>query len=129
LLLSGEPGVGKSRLSAALEDRLQAEPHFLLRYSCSSHYQDSAFYPIIAQLERAAGFGRADTPDTRLDRLEALIAAGAPADEDVALLAGLLSLPGSGHIRRSIWIRDVEERRPSKHYCGSSRILPNGSRC
>ena len=97
LLLSGEPGVGKSRLSAALEDRLQAEPHFLLRYSCSSHYQDSAFYPIIAQLERAAGFGRADTPDTRLDRLEALIAAGAPADEDVALLAGLLSLPGSGH--------------------------------
>ena len=75
LLLSGEPGVGKSRLSAALEARLEAEPHPPLRYFCSPHHQDSAFYPIIAQLERAAGFERADTPDARLDKLEALSAA------------------------------------------------------
>jgi hypothetical protein len=95
VLLSGEPGVGKSRLSAALEDRLRAEPHFRLRYFCSPHHQDSALYPIIGQLERAAGFERDDDPETRFEKLETLIAAASAVREDVALLAGLLSLPGA----------------------------------
>jgi DNA-binding winged helix-turn-helix (wHTH) protein/predicted ATPase len=95
VLLSGEPGVGKSRLSAALEDRLLAEPHFPLRYFCSPHHQDSALYPIIGQLERAAGFERDDDPETRFEKLETLIAAASPEREDAALLADLLSLPGA----------------------------------
>src|SRR5439155_26255585 len=73
-LISAEPGIGKSRLIAAVEDeRLQAEPPYTrLRYFCSPHHTDSALYPIVTQLERASAFAREDTPDTRLDKLEAL---------------------------------------------------------
>ncbi len=91
VLLSGEPGIGKSRLTVALQERLQNEPHTRLRYFCSPHHQDSALHPTIAQLERAAGFERDDTPERKLDKLAALLA---PASrEDGALLAELLSLP------------------------------------
>ena len=91
VLLSGEPGIGKSRLTVALQERLQNEPHTRLRYFCSPHHRDSALHPTIAQLERAAGFERDDTPDRKLDKLAALLA---PASrEDGALLAELLSLP------------------------------------
>ena len=65
VLLSGEPGIGKSRLTAALQERIADEPHTRLRYFCSPHHQDSALHPIIAQLERAAGFERDDTPETQ----------------------------------------------------------------
>ena len=56
VLISAEPGVGKSRLAEALAERIAAEPHIRLRYFCSPHHQDSALYPVIAQMERAAGF-------------------------------------------------------------------------
>ena len=56
VLVSGEPGIGKSRLTAALSERIEADPHTRLRYFCSPHHQDSALYPFIVQLERAAGF-------------------------------------------------------------------------
>src|SRR6202011_4686279 len=95
VLVSGEPGIGKSRIAAALEERLHAEPHLRLRYFCSPYRQDSALFPFIEQLGRAAGFARDDTPATKLDKLEALLARTAPPDEDVALLADLLSLPAS----------------------------------
>jgi len=94
-LLSGEPGVGKSRLAAALEERLGEEPHHRLRYFCSPHHQNSALYPIIAQLERAAGFERNDVPELKLEKLEGLLAALSPIEEDIALFADLLSLAGS----------------------------------
>ena len=55
VLISGEPGIGKSRITAALAERLHAEPHIRLRYFCSPYHQDSALYPFIDQLERAAG--------------------------------------------------------------------------
>ena len=93
VLLSGEPGVGKSRLLAAVQERLADEPHARLRYFCSPHRQDSALHPVIAQLERAAGFARGDPPEARLAKLEALLAPTSPPAEDVALLAELLSLP------------------------------------
>jgi class 3 adenylate cyclase/predicted ATPase len=93
VLLSAEPGVGKSRLVAALQERLQGEPHIRLRYFCSPRHQDSALYPFISQLERAAGFEREETPDTRLDRLEALLHTTSTPPDDVPLLAELLSLP------------------------------------
>src|SRR5271166_5933712 len=95
VLISGEPGIGKSRLAAALSGHIESEPHTRLRYFCSPHHQDSALYPFIAQLERAAGFARDDTAEARLGKLRALLAPGAPDDDDFALLSELLSLPSS----------------------------------
>src|SRR5262249_8870564 len=60
VLLSGEPGIGKSRLTVALRERLEGEPHARLRYFCSPHHQDSALHPFIAQLERATDFAHND---------------------------------------------------------------------
>ncbi len=94
VLISGEPGIGKSRIAATLVERLSAEPHTRLRYFCSPHHQDSALYPSIAQLERAAGFRREDTAEQRLAKLEAVLALGTnDLSEAVPLLADLLSIP------------------------------------
>jgi TolB-like protein/class 3 adenylate cyclase len=94
-LVSGEAGIGKSRIAAELEERLGADPHFRLRYFCSPYHQDSALFPFVDQLGHAAGFARDDMPAAKLEKLEALLALAAPPDEDVALLADLLSLPAS----------------------------------
>ena len=95
VLVSGEAGIGKSRITAAFEERLHAEPHLRLRYFCSPYHQDSALFPVIDQLGRAAGFARDDPPASKLEKLEALLARAAPPDEDVAFLADLMSLPAS----------------------------------
>ncbi len=87
VLISGEPGIGKSRITAALEERLHAEPHLRLRYFCSPYHQDSALFPFIDQLGRASEFARDDTAVVKLEKLEALLALAAPPQEDVALLA------------------------------------------
>jgi predicted ATPase len=94
VLVCGEPGIGKSRLAHALFEQLSIEPHSRLRLFCSPYHRDSALYPTITQLERAAGFQRDDTTEERLDKLEALLGqavndAGAAAP----MLAALLSLP------------------------------------
>jgi class 3 adenylate cyclase/predicted ATPase len=96
VLLSGEPGIGKSRLTAALMERLAVEPHTRLRYFCAPQYTDSALYPFIGQLERAAGFARDDPTYVRLDKLDALFAPSSPSAEDAALVAEMLSLPNDG---------------------------------
>ncbi len=95
VLISGEPGIGKSRLTAALSEHIGTDPHTRLRYFCSPHHQDSALHPFIAQLERAAGFARDDTVEAKLGKQRALLAAGAEDDDDFALLSELLSLPSS----------------------------------
>jgi predicted ATPase/class 3 adenylate cyclase len=95
VLISGEPGIGKSRLTAALAESLHDEPHLRLRYFCSPYYQDSALYPFIDQLGRAAGFTPDDSPAERLQKLEGLLSRAAPPDEGAALIADLLSLPAS----------------------------------
>jgi class 3 adenylate cyclase len=95
VLISGEPGIGKSRITAELEGRLRAEPHIGLRYFCSPYCRDSALYPFIDQLWHAAEFARDDPPEAKLERLEGVLARAAPPDEDVAFLADLLSLPAS----------------------------------
>ena len=96
VLLSGEPGIGKSRLIAALSERLATEPHTRLRYFCSPQHTDSALYPIINQLERAAGFTHDDSAATKLDKLDALLARSFTPATDAALFAELLSLPSDG---------------------------------
>jgi class 3 adenylate cyclase len=95
VLVSGEPGLGKSRITAALAERLQAEPYLRLRYFCSPYHQDSALFPFIDQLGRAAGFAGDDPPAAKLEKLEALLALAAPPEDDVALLADLMTLPAS----------------------------------
>jgi class 3 adenylate cyclase/predicted ATPase len=97
VLLTGEPGIGKSRLTAALQERLQSQPHVRIRYFCSPQHTDSALYPIINQLERAARFERGDAPAQKLLKLQTLLAPIVPKQAaEVALLADLLSVPGNG---------------------------------
>jgi class 3 adenylate cyclase/predicted ATPase/tRNA A37 threonylcarbamoyladenosine biosynthesis protein TsaE len=96
VLLSGEAGIGKSRLTAALLERLATEPHTRLRYFCSPQHTDSAFYPIISQLERAARLAHDDTAQAKLDKLDTLLAKSFTSPQDVALLAEMLSLPNDG---------------------------------
>jgi class 3 adenylate cyclase/predicted ATPase len=93
ILFSGEAGIGKSRLTVALRNLLDTEPYTDLHYFCSPHHQDSALFPIINLLERAAGFGREDTPGVKLDKLEALMTETSASKADIALLADLLLLP------------------------------------
>jgi class 3 adenylate cyclase/tetratricopeptide (TPR) repeat protein len=94
VLISGEPGIGKSRLAAALADHIASEPHTRLRYQCSPYHTNSTLHPFITQLERAAGFKADDTSEQRLGKLEALLAMGASRIEGVApLFAALLSIP------------------------------------
>ena len=96
VLLSGEAGIGKSRLTAALLERLATEPHTRLRYFCSAQHTDSAFYPIIGQMERAAGVAHDDTPQAKLDKLDAVLAQTSTSIQDAALFAEMLSLPNDG---------------------------------
>ena len=96
VLLSGEAGIGKSRLIVALLERLAAEPHTRLRYFCSPQHTDSAFFPIISQMERAAGFAHDDTAQAKLDKLDAVLAETSTSVQQAALFAEMLSLPNDG---------------------------------
>jgi class 3 adenylate cyclase/predicted ATPase len=96
VLISGEAGIGKSRLIADLLERLAGESHTRLRYFCSPQHTDSAFYPIIGQMERAAGLAHDDMPQTKLDKFDAMLAQTSTSIQDAALLAEMLSLPNDG---------------------------------
>ncbi|MGC2833144.1 MAG: adenylate/guanylate cyclase domain-containing protein, partial [Methylocella sp.] len=96
VLLSGEAGIGKSRLTAALLERLAGEPHTRLRYFCSPQHTDSALYPIISQMERAAGFTYDDNAQAKLDKLDVVLAQTSTSIENAALFAEMLSLPNDG---------------------------------
>src|SRR5436309_1558842 len=100
VVLTGDPGIGKSHIALALQERLQAESHINLRYFCSAHHTNSALFPFVGQLERAARFKRRDSPAAKLAKLETLFVQS-PVDGDptVALLATLLSLPPSDRYR------------------------------
>ena len=94
--LNGEPGIGKSRLTSALLERVVGEPHKRLRYFCSPQHTDSALFPIIRQMERAAKFAYDDSPQEKLDKLDALLARTSTSVEDATLLADMLSLANDG---------------------------------
>ena len=93
VMLAGEPGIGKSHIAFALDEQLQSELHVTLRYFCSAHHTNSALFPFISQLERAAAFQRSDTPAEKLSKLDALLAQSTHNAEHVAVLAHLLALP------------------------------------
>src|SRR5262249_30065364 len=99
IVLTGEPGIGKSHIALALGERLQSEPHITLRYFCSAHHTNSALFPLIGQVERAAGFERGDSPTQKLAKLEALVAQSAVDPERVAVLANLLAIPVDDQFR------------------------------
>ena len=96
VLVSGEAGIGKSRLTAALLERLAGEPYTRLRYFCSPQHTDSTLYPVSGQMERAAGFAHDDSPQSKLDKLDALLARSSTSAQDAALFAEMLSLPNDG---------------------------------
>jgi hypothetical protein len=93
VLIAREAGIGKSRLTAELLERLVGESHTRLRYFCSPQHTDSALYPIIGQMERAAGLTHDHTTQARLDKLEAQTSTSI---EHAALFAEMLSLPNDG---------------------------------
>ena len=94
MLLSGEPGIGKSRIAESLLLKLAAEPHARLRYFCSPHHAQSPLYPLIAQLEQVAGFEPGSDPGAKLDKLEAMLGpTSRNLPRDVALIAELMGVP------------------------------------
>jgi len=109
VLISGEPGIGKSRLVAGLIEQIEPEPHVRFLYSCSPQHADSTLHPIICQLERAAGFTHEDDAPGKLDKLDRLLTRSAASPEDVALLAELLSLANDG--RYPVLALEAQQRR------------------
>jgi len=92
VMVGAEPGIGKSRLTRVLRERLGQERHMVLRYQCSPYHLNSALYPVIEQFERAAGFAREDTPEQKLDKLQAVLAGS---EQRIAESAPLFAaLPG-----------------------------------
>ena len=90
VLIAGEAGIGKSRLLRALREKLAGEPHIAINHLCSAYHTNSTLHPVVAQLERAAGFASHDKPGERLAKLEALLAQGAEQLDEAALLVGAL---------------------------------------
>lgn len=96
VVVVGEAGIGKSRITDALQSYLQGDPHTRLRHFCSPHHQDTALHPLIAQLERAAGFTHDDTVQQKLGKLEALLTQSSAPAEEIGFISALLSVPHGG---------------------------------
>ena len=96
--ICGEPGIGKSHLCEFFIERIAKERHASLRYQCSPHHLNSPFYPVICQLEHAMGFEQTDTPELKLEKLQATLSQVVKATrEDIYLYTALLSIPTPRH--------------------------------
>ena len=96
VLLSGEPGIGKSRLVQALKEQLAHEGATRIEFRCSPYHQNSAFYPIIDHLQRLLQFAREDAPAAKLAKLQHTLSHYRfPQADTLPLLAALLSLAPS----------------------------------
>ena len=126
--LTGEPGIGKSHIALALNERLQGKSHVTLRYFCSEHHTHSALFPFINQLERAAGFKHSNSPQEKLSKLDALLAQSTHDPEHLAVLANLLMLPADDPTGCTTSLHKNAKRRPSRHYRPSSIGWPRNSR-
>lgn len=93
VFLSGEAGIGKSRVVEALRERIAGTPHALLRYQCSPHYINTALHPVVQHIESAAGIGREDTSSVKLAKLSTWIGTGPESGDAIPLLGALLSVP------------------------------------
>jgi class 3 adenylate cyclase len=92
VLITGEPGIGKSRLLLALEHEVEQAQHARIRFLCSPHYQDSPLFPIVHQIERAASFERHDPPTVKMEKLSRLLEADSSSNPDVSVIADLVSI-------------------------------------
>jgi class 3 adenylate cyclase/tetratricopeptide (TPR) repeat protein len=95
VVLTGEPGIGKSRITAAVQGHLQLDPHARLRQFCSPHHQSTPLHPWIGQFERAAGLTRDDTAEEKLTKLQAVLAQSNAPPEEIGIIAALLSIPNA----------------------------------
>jgi class 3 adenylate cyclase/ABC-type transport system involved in cytochrome c biogenesis ATPase subunit len=93
VVVTGDAGIGKSRITAALQGHLQLDPHARLRQFCSPHHQSTPLHPWIGQFERAAGLTRDDTAEEKLAKLEAVLAQSNAPPEEIGFIAALLSIP------------------------------------
>ena len=123
VMISGEAGIGKSRLTAAVLERLASEPYTRLRYFCSPQHTDSAFYPIIRQMERAAGLSRDETASVRLDKLAALLGQSSASPQDAALFAELLSLPNDGRYPALNLAPEQRRQKTLEAFCSQLEVL------
>ena len=123
VMISGEAGIGKSRLTAAVLERLASEPYTRLRYFCSPQHTDSAFYPIIRQMERAAGLSRDETAAVRLDKLAALLGQSSASPQDAALFAELLSLPNDGRYPALNLAPEQRRQKTLEAFCSQLELL------
>ena len=131
LLISGEPGIGKSRMVQTLLYRLKDEPHVRLRLFCAPNRQGTPLYPVIRQLQRATGIGSDDTITQKLDKLEATLGrATADLAEPAPLIAELLSIPTEGRFRRSSSTPEVAARQdapgvdgPARRTCAATALM------
>ena len=130
VLLSGEPGIGKSRLIRALRERLGDAPCTPLSHYCSPYHTNSALHPVIALLERAARLDRGSSPEDQLAKLEAVLArASVRPDEVVPLLAALLGVPTGTRYPARALPRRCRNNGPCMRWSTSSRASRRSSRC
>jgi class 3 adenylate cyclase len=116
VLVSGEAGIGKSRLSRGLREQLRSQQHIELNYQCSPFHVSSALYPVINQLERAAGFAPDDGHEAKLDKLEQLLSQSTDdINASAGLLADLLSLPGQ-HRYGEIDVSPIQQKDQTLQY-------------
>lgn len=116
VVLTGEPGIGKSRITAAVQGHLQLDPHARLRQFCSPHHQSTPLHPWIGQFERAAGLTRDDTAAEKLTKLEAILAQSYTPPEEIGFIAALLSVPTAGRY-------PLPQLSPQKHREGTLNAL------